>query len=187
MVGKSGSGKTTLFDVLLRLLEIEKGSIKIDEVSLYDIASDDLVNGISRVAQNTFLFPGTIRENLLIVKEDATDDELNEVIKLSGLDEFISQLSQGIDTDIEEDGVTISGGQKQRIGLARGFLKGVKILLLDGVTGNVDRENEMKIITNILEIMKEKDLTVISISHKPEFFEFADRILKMENGKLVSI
>lgn len=90
-------------------------------------------------------------------------------------------------TDIGEDGVTISGGQKQRIGLARGFLKGVKILLLDGVTGNVDRENEMKIITNIREVMKEKDLTVISISHKPEFFEFADRILKMENGKLVSI
>ena len=185
IIGKSGAGKTTFFDILLKLLNIDNGSITIDNVSHEEISSLDLRNGISKVAQNIFLFPGTIRENLLIVKPDATENELNEVIELVGLDQFINQLSNGLDTDIGEDGITISGGEKQRIGLARGILKGAQILLLDEVTGNVDRDSEIKIMNSICKVMKERELTIISISHKLEFLDFADRVLKMENGNLI--
>lgn len=140
---------------------------------------------ITCVSQDVFLFPGTIRENLLLVAPNASDDELKAVLKEVELEQFIKNLPQGIDTDIGEDGILISGGEKQRLSLAQGLLRNCEILLLDEVTSSVDAQSEASICETINGLRNKFDLTIVSISHRLSFFEHTDAILQIDKGKLV--
>ncbi len=186
IMGKSGAGKSTVFDLILKLYDGYDGDIKIDDADIKDISSFDLRRKITCVSQDVFLFPGTIRENLLLVAPNATDDELKAVIKEVGLEQFIKNLPQGIDTDIGEDGILISGGEKQRLSLAQGLLRNCEILLLDEVTSSVDAQSEASICETINDLRNKFNLTIISISHRLSFFEHTDAILQIDNGRVVN-
>ena len=183
LVGESGAGKTTVFDLLLKLYEGYSGSIKIDDSEIKDISTSVLRQNITIVSQDMFLFPGTIKENLLLVKPKATDNELIAVIEKCGLQKFISLLPKGIDTDIGEDGIQISGGEKQRLCLVRGLLRNSKILLLDEITANVDANSQDAIKTIIRSLIDDSNITVISVSHRREFLSNTDEIYQIINGR----
>lgn len=183
LVGESGAGKTTVFDLLLKLYGGYSGSIKIDDSEIKDISTSVLRQNITIVSQDMFLFPGTIKENLLLVRPKATDNELIAVIEKCGLQKFISRLPKGIDTDIGEDGIQISGGEKQRLCLARGLLRNSKILLLDEITANVDANSQDAIKTIIRSLIDDSNVTAISISHRIEFLSNTDEIYQIINGR----
>ena len=178
IVGASGAGKTTIFDLLLRFYEPQAGSITIDSVPLREISTVSLRSKIAKVSQDTFLFPGTIRENLLLANPNATDEQLNATLNQVCLSKFLTQLPNGLDTDIGENGLLLSGGERQKLGL----LRGCKVILLDEVTANVDRDSEEEIKNVLLQLKQEQDLTVIAISHRIDFLKDADRIVVLQNG-----
>ena len=182
IVGASGAGKTTIFDLLLRLYEPQAGSITIDGVPLREISTVSLRSKIAKVSQDTFLFPGTIRENLLLANPNATDEQLNATLNQVCLSKFLTQLPNGLDTNIGENGLLLSGGERQKLGLAQGLLRGCKVILLDEVTANVDRDSEEEIKNVLLQLKQEQDLTVIAISHRIDFLKDADRIVVLQNG-----
>ena len=184
IVGASGSGKTTIFDLLLRFYEPQKGKITADGAEIQQISTDSLRSKIAKVSQDTFLFPGTIRENLLLANPKANDAELKAMMKKVCLTKFMAQLPKGLDTDIGENGLLLSGGERQKLGLAMGLLRGCKIILLDEVTANVDRDSEEEIKNVLLQLKREQDLTLISISHRIDFLKDADRIVVLENGRI---
>ena len=186
IVGQSGSGKTTMFDLLLKFYYGHSGSISIDGKDIADINAEDLRKNITKISQDVFLFPATLKENLLLVKPNASDTELLNVISDVGLSDFVNSLSSGLETYIGEGGVQLSGGQRQRLCLAQGLLRNSKILLLDEVTSNVDISVEEEIMNNIDSLMKKKDLTVVSISHRISFLSKANIIYTIENGAVVS-
>ena len=182
IVGASGAGKTTIFDLLLRFYEPQAGSITIDSVPLREISTVSLRSKIAKVSQDTFLFPGTIRENLLLANPNATDEQLNATLNQVCLSKFLTQLPNGLDTDIGENGLLLSGGERRKLGLAQGLLRGCKVILLDEVTANVDRDSEEEIKNVLLQLKQEQDLTVIAISHRIDFLKDADRIVVLQNG-----
>ncbi len=184
IVGKSGAGKSTIFDLLLRFYDCTEGCISIDDTNVQLINIDELRQNIVLVSQNTFLFPGTIKDNLLIANKYATNEELARVIDEVGLKKFLDSLPDNINTEIGENGIQLSGGEKQRISLAQGLLRHSKILLLDEVTSNVDASTEIEIKETIEKIRKSKDLTVVSISHKLDFLDSTDNIFLIEDGRL---
>ncbi len=178
IVGASGAGKTTIFDLLLRFYEPQAGSITIDSVPLREISTVSLRSKIAKVSQDTFLFPGTIRENLLLANPNTTDEQLNAILNQVCLSKFLTQLPNGLDTNIGENGLLLSGGERQKLGL----LRGCKVILLDEVTANVDRDSEEEIKNVLLQLKQEQDLTVIAISHRIDFLKDADRIVVLQNG-----
>mgnify|MGYP003314189408 CR=1 FL=1 len=153
-------------------------------VEIQQISTDSLRSKIAKVSQDTFLFPGTIRENLLLANPKADDAELKAMMKKVCLTKFMEQLPKGLDTDIGENGLLLSGGERQKLGLAMGLLRGCKIILLDEVTANIDRDSEEEIKNVLLQLKKEQDLTLISISHRIDFLKDADRIVVLENGRI---
>ncbi len=184
IVGASGSGKTTIFDLLLRFYFPQSGIVTVDGVDLQEISTEILRTKIAKVSQDTFLFPGTIRENLLLANPGAADMELEAVLKKAALEKFVSTLPDGLDTDIGEDGFLISGGERQRLGLAQGLLRNCEVILLDEVTANIDRNSEKEIKDVLKRLKEEKNLTIITISHRIDFLEYADRIVILENGRI---
>ena len=185
IIGSSGSGKTTIFDLILKFYDNYKGEIFLDGIDMNDISTESIRKNITKVSQDAFLFPGTIKENLLMVKPSASDREINNVIDQVCLGDFINKLPQGIDTYIGEDGVQISGGEKQRICLAQGLLRGSKILLLDEITANIDIVSENNIKLTIAELKRNNDLTIVSISHRLSFLDQTDEILIIEKGQVI--
>lgn len=185
IIGNSGAGKTTIFDLLLKLYDNYEGEILVDGVDLKDINAEDLRKSITKVSQDMFLFPGTIRDNLLLINPRASEGELLEVIDKVGLSNFINNLPKRLDTNIGEDGIQLSGGEKQRLCLAQGLLRKSKILLLDEVTANVDNISENDIKNTIHALMKENDLTVITISHRLNFLDKTSKIFVVKKGQLV--
>lgn len=185
IIGSSGAGKTTVFDLLLKFYEGYTGEITVDGVSIDGISASDIRKNITKVSQDLFLFPGTVRDNLLMIKPSADDSQLYEIIDKVGLSDFVGRLPNGIDTDIGEDGIQISGGEKQRLCLAQGLLRNSKLLLLDEVTANVDTLSEQSIKETVFNLMKETDLTVVSVSHRLSFLDKTDNIFVMENGTVV--
>ena len=183
IVGESGAGKSTLFQLLLRFYDIVSGSIKIDNTSINKISKQELRKNIAFVSQDTFLFPGTLRENLQMVNPDAGEEELKEVLCQVGLDELLTR-ENGLDSLLGENGLMLSGGQRQRLGLAQGLLRNSQVLLLDEVTANVDNKSEETIRELVYQLQKEKGLTVISVSHRKNFLSQADRIYEINQGKL---
>ncbi len=180
IIGPSGSGKSTLMKLLAGFWDFEKGKIKIGGIEVKDLSMNDLNTLISYVDQNTFLFDDTILENIRIGKKDATNDEVIEAAKRAGCHDFIVTLPDGYDTIA---GDRLSGGEKQRIAIARAILKNAPIIILDEATASTDIENEEKIQGALLEFTKGK--TLIVITHKIKTVINADKIIYMENGKII--
>ena len=175
VVGPSGGGKTTLCNLIPRFYEPESGEILVDGKNIKDITLHSLRSNIGVVAQDVYLFSGTVRDNLIYGKADATDEELYEAAKKAGAHEFISSLPNGYDTYIGERGVKLSGGQKQRISIARVFLKNPPILLLDEATSALDNESE-KLVQESLERLA-KGRTTLTIAHRLTTLRNADKIV----------
>ncbi len=185
LVGNSGGGKSTTVSLLPRFYDIKKGEIKIDGINIKDYNLESLRQNIAIVFQDNFLFSGTIRENILLGKKDATEEEVNNAIKMAYLDDFIQSLPNGLDTQIGERGVLLSGGQKQRVAIARAFLKDAPIIILDEATSALDNKAEAIVQKAIDNLMKDK--TVFVIAHRLSTIKNADRIAVINEGQLVEL
>lgn len=184
-VGNSGGGKTTLVNLLSRFYDVTDGSIEVDGKDIRDLDLDSLRDKISVVFQDNFLFNGTIRENILLGKEDATEQELQSAVKSACLDEFIGGLKKGLDTKIGERGVLLSGGQKQRVAIARAFIKNAPIVILDEATSALDNKSEAIVQKAIDNLMQDK--TVLVIAHRLSTVRNADKIAVINYGEIVEI
>ncbi len=181
LVGPSGGGKTTLCSLIPRFYETSDGEILIDGKNIKDVTLASLRESIGVVAQDVYLFSGSIRENIAYGKENATDEEIRRAARLAGADEFIDELPDGYDTYVGERGVKLSGGQKQRISIARVFLKNPPILILDEATSALDNESERLVQRSLEELAKGR--TTFTIAHRLTTVRNADRILVLtEDG-----
>jgi subfamily B ATP-binding cassette protein MsbA len=185
LVGNSGGGKSTIVSLIPRFYKIKEGAIKFDGKNITNFTIESLRDGISIVLQDNFLFAGTIRENILMGKPNATEEELNMAIKNACLEEFIGTLDEGLETYIGERGVMLSGGQKQRLAIARAFIKDAPIVILDEATSALDNQSEAIVQQAIDNLMKDK--TVFVIAHRLSTIQNADRIAVINQGKLVEL
>lgn len=183
LAGESGAGKSTLASLIPRFYDVQEGAIDIDDQTIKGLKQGSLRKNIGIVQQNVFLFDGTIRENIIYGKPDATEEELNIAVKISNLKSFISTLPDGLDTEVGERGVLLSGGQKQRISIARVFLKDPEILILDEATSSLDNESESLIQEALCQLSKNR--TTIIIAHRLSTIMKADKIYVMKNGEIV--
>ncbi|MBR5303519.1 MAG: ATP-binding cassette domain-containing protein [Candidatus Gastranaerophilales bacterium] len=185
IVGNSGGGKSTIVNLLPRFYDVNEGGIFFDCINIKDFSLNSLRNSISQVFQNNFLFSGTIKENILIGNKNATQEELDKVLKAAHLDEFISTLKNGIDTDVAENGVSLSGGQQQRIAIARAMIKNAPIVVLDEATSALDNKSE-KVVQKALDNLMQ-DRTVFVIAHRLSTIFNADKIIVVDNGQIVEM
>ena len=183
IVGATGSGKSTLVKLLLRLYEIQSGSITLDGQDIKDIVLWDLRRGIGLVSQDVFLFHGTVRENISYGSPDATLTEIVRAATIAEADRFIGELPDGYDTVVGERGQKLSGGQKQRIAIARAVLKNPPILILDEATSAVDNETEAAIARSLEKITQNR--TTIAIAHRLSTIRHSDCIYVMEYGQII--
>ncbi len=183
LVGESGSGKSTTINLIMKFLEPTKGIITVNGKNLNEIERDKWLENIGWISQNPYLFHTTVRENLLIAKNNATDKELQTAIKLAKLDKVIKMLPNGLDTVIGERGGKLSGGEAQRVALARAFLKDAPVLILDEPTANLDPTTEMEMIESLNLLTKTK--TVLMIAHRLNTIKQADNILVFSEGKII--
>jgi ATP-binding cassette subfamily B protein len=183
IVGATGSGKSTLVKLLLRLYEVEEGDILLDGVSLKQLRLDDLRQAIGLVSQDSFLFHGTVRENIAYGSWHAGDDAVKRAARLAEAHDFIVGLPHGYDTVVGERGQKLSGGQRQRIALARAILKDAPILVLDEATSAVDNETEAAIQRSIDHLAHER--TTIAIAHRLSTVRNADTIYVLAEGRVV--
>jgi ABC-type multidrug transport system fused ATPase/permease subunit len=183
VVGRTGAGKTTLIDLLLRFYDPDEGCIEIDGVDLRRVSRDSLLGQIAVVAQEPFLFDGTIRENLLYGKPDATDGEVLAAAQAAHVDELVHELPEGYDTEVGASGVRLSGGQRQRVTIARAILKDPSILILDEATSSLDSKSE-KYVQEAIDALLGGNRTVFVIAHRLSTIRRADRILVLENGRI---
>ncbi|MGQ9520133.1 MAG: ABC transporter ATP-binding protein [Candidatus Fervidibacter sp.] len=183
IVGPSGVGKTTIAMLLMRFHEPTGGRILLDGYDLRKIRLSSLRRHIGLVLQDTFVFDGTVRENIVLGNPDATDEEIVEVARLANAHEFIERLPEGYDTWVGEGGAFLSAGQRQRIALARALLKKPAILILDEVTSHLDAESEAAVQQAIEKAMQGR--TVILIAHRLTTIKNADRILVLQDGQIV--
>ena len=179
-VGKSGAGKTTIFNLLCKMYEPQKGTITIDGKNIKNLDKDTIRGNITIISQNPYIFNMTIRENLNLVKENLTENEMIEACKLACLHDYIMTLPNQYDTAIGEGGVNLSGGQKQRLAIARAFVQKTEIILFDEATSALDNETQAQ-IQKAIENMK-KDYTILIIAHRLSTIINADRILYIEDG-----
>lgn len=179
IVGESGCGKSTIASILMKKNRGYDGTILVDDTELADISEESLMEHVTYVSHNSYLFKGTVRENLLIAAPDAADEKLWEVLKRTNLDEFL-KAEQGLDTFIQEKGANLSGGQCQRLALARAILHDTPVYIFDEATSNIDVESENVIMERIYELAQTK--TMILISHRLANVVKADQIYVMKNG-----
>lgn len=182
LIGSSGGGKTTSAKLAARFWDIQKGKITLGGKDISKIDPETLLENYSVVFQDVVLFNTSIKDNIKIGKQNATDQEIKKVAKLAQCDEFINQLPNGYDTQIGENGETLSGGERQRISIARALLKNAPIVLLDEATASLDVENETKIQAGITQLIKNK--TVLIIAHRMRTVANADKIVVLKNGKV---
>jgi len=183
LVGHSGSGKSTILNLIPRLYDARGGDITIDDQSIYKSTIGSLRKEISLVSQDTTLFDDTIKNNIKYAKEDATDEEIYKVAKMSFCEEFINNLPDKFNTLIGENGVRLSGGEKQRLSIARAMIKKSSIILLDEATSSLDSETETK-IQNALKILT-KNKTTIVIAHRLSTILSSDNIYVIDAGKVI--
>ena len=183
LVGNSGGGKSTLVSLLPRFYDVTGGKLCVDGTDIRDFTLHSLRQNIAVVFQDNFLFAGTIRENILLGDQSATEEQLNKAIKMACLDEFIAGLNNGLDTQIGERGVLLSGGQKQRIAIARAFLKNAPILILDEATSALDNKSEAVVQKAIENLMQDK--TVFVIAHRLSTIRNASKIVVINHGEIV--
>jgi ATP-binding cassette subfamily B protein len=183
LVGYSGSGKTTFVNLILRLFEVDKGSIKIDGQDIRDVTQDSLRANISLIPQDPILFHRTLMENIRYGRLSASNEEVIEASRKANAHDFIALLPQGYETYVGERGVKLSGGQRQRIAIARAILKNAPILILDEATSQLDSITENVIQESILELMKDK--TTLVVAHRLSTLLSMDRIIVFDKGNIV--
>ena len=183
IVGSSGSGKTTILNLLLGFYDVDQGEITVDGYPIKEVDLKSLRSQVGIVSQETFLFSGTVRENIGYGKQAASDEEIQRAAKLANAHDFILGLPKGYDTETGERGVTLSSGQKQRIAIARAIIKDPKILILDEATSNVDSASELLIQEALEQNMRER--TTIIIGHRLSTVMRAQKIITLEKGKIV--
>ena len=183
LVGNSGGGKSTFVNLIPRFYDVASGSVKIDGHDIRDLTLESLRNKIAVVFQDNFLFSGTIRDNILLGKPDATDAEIHHALQMAYLDEFVSEQENGLDTDIGERGALLSGGQRQRLAIARAFIKNAPIVILDEATSALDNKAEAVVQKAIENLMQ--DRTVFVIAHRLSTIRNADEIIVVNDGEIV--
>lgn len=185
IVGESGCGKSTLLKLLLRFWQKDSGHINYNGIDIDQVDTDSLLDNVTMVSQTTYLFDETVEENLRIAKPNASNEEIEDACKLASVHDFILTLPDGYQTKVGALGDNLSAGEKQRIGLARAFLRGSELILLDEPTSNVDSINE-GIILKALKEQKQKK-SIILVSHRESTMAIADRIYHVENGRIAEV
>jgi len=185
IVGNSGGGKSTLVNLIPRFYDIKSGSIEIDGVDIRDFSLSSLRKNIAIVFQDNFLYTGTIRENIMMGKPNATETELETAIKAAHLQDVIAELPNGLDTELGERGLTLSGGQRQRVAIARAMLRNAPIVILDEATSALDNESEAIVQKAMENLMKDK--TVFIIAHRLSTIKNADKIAVINEGQLTEL
>lgn len=183
-VGATGSGKSTLFQLLTRFYDPQQGVITLDGVPLNELRKSSLRQAVGYVTQEPFLFAGTVRENLLIGREDASEDALWQALRLACAEDFVRAMPGGLDAEVGERGVLLSGGERQRLAMARAFLKDAPVLLLDEATSAVDAKSE-HLIQQALDTLR-KDRTCFVIAHRLATITGADVIHVMQHGRIIA-
>lgn len=182
LVGESGSGKSTIIKLIIGLIKNESGKILIDGNDLSKINLNDFYEYVTYISQESPIFDGTLRENLVLDK-NISDKEIKEVLKLVSLEKFLNRLEKGLDTELGEKGIRMSGGERQRVALARLFFDNSKIIILDEATSAMDNITEKEVMKNILKRLKNK--TIIIIAHRLETIKEVDKIFLLKNGKIL--
>lgn len=185
IVGNSGGGKSTLVNLLPRFYDIKSGAIKFDDVDIRKFTLDSLRRNISMVFQDNFLYSGTIKENILMGNENATEEDLNNAIEYAHLQDVIAELPDGLETMLGERGLTLSGGQRQRVAIARAMIRKAPIVILDEATSALDNESEALVQKAIDNLMQNR--TVFIIAHRLSTIKNADRIAVINEGELVEL
>ena len=183
-VGKSGAGKTTIFNLLAKMYDIDDGEILIDGINIKELDCDSIRGNLSIITQNPYIFNMSIRDNLMIVKEGLTEEEMIEACKTAMLDDFIQSLPDKYDTLVGEGGLSLSGGQRQRLAIARALVQKTKIILFDEATSALDNETQ-KGIQDAINNMKD-DYTILIIAHRLSTVINSDKIMMVDNGKIVA-
>jgi ATP-binding cassette subfamily B protein len=183
LVGGSGSGKSTLLSLILKFWEPQSGMIAIDGQPLAEVEAGSLRAEIAYVGQDTFLFDGSVRDNIAIGKNGATEDEIRVAARAAQADAFIEALPQGYDTPVGELAGRLSGGQKQRIAIARAFLRNAPILLLDEPTAALDAQSEDALRQTLADLSRGR--TTLMVAHRLASIMHADRIIVVEQGRVI--
>ncbi len=183
LVGPSGAGKTTFASLIPRFYEVSSGAVELDGVDIRRIRQHDLREELSLVGQQALLFTGTIRDNILLGKRDATDEEIRAASDAASVTKFLNSQSKGLDTPLGQGGSGLSGGQRQRVAIARAFVKNAPILILDEATASLDAESEREIQESLDELAKGR--TTLIVAHRFSTIRNADRILVFEGGRIV--
>lgn len=186
IVGQTGSGKSTIFNLMLKLYNPNKNELFVDGVDIVGINSFSIRNNIIKISQNITLFPGSILDNMKLINENISLEDIDKVLEIACLDKFVKSLPKGIDTDIGEMGKLISGGEKQRLSLAIGLLRKGKTLLLDEITSNLDLETTKYIELNLKKLL-DYGYTIISISHDQNFIDVSDVIYEIKDGQAIRL
>lgn len=182
-VGKSGAGKSTVFSLLCKMYDINSGDITIDGISIKELDKDSIRGNITIISQNPYIFNMSIKENLRLVKENLTDEEMIEACKTACLDEFVNSLPEGYDTMIGEGGINLSGGERQRLAIARALVQKTEIILFDEATSALDNETQSS-IKQAIDNMK-NEYTILIIAHRLSTVINSDKILLVEDGTIV--
>ena len=181
-VGKSGSGKTTVFNLLCKMYNIDSGNITIDGIDINELDKDSIRGNITIISQNPYIFNLSIRDNLRLVKENLTEEEMIEACRTACLEDFIKSLPDGYDTVIGEGGINLSGGERQRLAIARALVQKTEIILFDEATSALDNETQAK-IKKAIDNMK-NEYTILIIAHRLSTVIDCDRILFLDEGKI---
>ena len=184
LVGKMGSGKSTLSKLIAGILEPTSGAILIDGVDVRQIDQADIRKNIGIMLQDSWLFSGTVRENIQMGFNEYEDDHVLKICKVAGVDDFVGSQPKGYDLEIRERGIGLSGGQRQTINLARSLLHDPKVLLLDEPTSSMDQGTEKKVVDSLTEFSKDK--TMMIVTHRNPILTMVDRVFVLEDGKIIS-
>ena len=185
IVGKSGVGKSTMINLLMRMYDVNEGAIKVDGIDIRDLTQDCLRSQIGVVLQETFLFAGTIYDNIAYAKPDASRDEIITAAKIAGAHEFIMKLPDAYNTKVGERGHTLSGGERQRVSIARALLHNPRILILDEATASLDTETERQIQDSLQKLIK--DRTTLAIAHRLSTLRNATRLIVLDKGTIAEV
>lgn len=183
LVGPSGAGKSTLIGLLLRFWDYQEGQITLGGRDLRSYDREELLRGIGVVAQRTHLFDGTLRENLLIARPEATEEQIDRAVQQARLDLFVKSLPRGYETAIGELGLRLSGGERQRLAIARALLKDAPLLILDEPTANLDSLTEREVMGALRALMASR--TTLVVTHRLTGLEAVDQILVMRDARVV--
>jgi ATP-binding cassette subfamily C protein CydCD len=185
LVGPSGAGKTTIASLFLRFWDPETGSVRLDGHDLREFGLDELRRRVALVAQDTYLFNDTLRNNILLARPEASEAEVTAAVEQAALTEFMASLPEGLDTVVGERGAQLSGGQRQRVAIARAFLKDAPVLILDEATSHLDAVSEQA-VRGALDLLA-RNRTTLVIAHRLSTVRSADRIIVLEDGRVAEI